>query len=273
MWIEERVVAGVPVLLRSPEGVPPRGLVVLWHGFGPPGSEQALMDALPLDDVAAVKAYAALPLFGARMPAGGRAELGRRQTEDYLLQLFQPVVEGAVEELASLVEGLAGTAATPVDDGIGLFGFSAGGAAALYALMERTVPVRAAVVCNAPVSAGQAVGAVERALKVPYAWTPEAATVAARHDGVARAGEIGADPAPALLLLQSGADEHFGTGPVSALRATLRPRYEERSREDRLALRVLAGAVHHFGAPPASDPALLRAETSAWFRRWLTAEV
>jgi hypothetical protein len=52
--------AGVPVIVRFPNSVtkPP---IILWHGFGPPASEGALMAALPLDDVPAVKVYLGLP--------------------------------------------------------------------------------------------------------------------------------------------------------------------------------------------------------------------
>ena len=69
--------------------------VILWHGFGAPGSEAAMMDALPLDDVDAVKVYLGLPLFGARAPAGGMKELARRQAEDVGTEVFKPVVVGA----------------------------------------------------------------------------------------------------------------------------------------------------------------------------------
>jgi hypothetical protein len=46
--------AGVPAIIRVPTRVaaPP---IVLWHGFGPPASEEALMALLPMDDVPAVK--------------------------------------------------------------------------------------------------------------------------------------------------------------------------------------------------------------------------
>src|SRR5262249_32918078 len=66
--------AGVPAILRIPARTqkPP---IVLWHGFGPPASEQALLQALPLDDVPAAKVYLGLPLFGKRAPAGGVDEL------------------------------------------------------------------------------------------------------------------------------------------------------------------------------------------------------
>jgi hypothetical protein len=44
----QTTLAGVPALLRVPKVItkPP---IVLWHGFGPPASESALMKALPLD--------------------------------------------------------------------------------------------------------------------------------------------------------------------------------------------------------------------------------
>jgi hypothetical protein len=62
--------AGVPAVLRIPKVIT-RPPIVLWHGFGPPASQQALMDALPLDELPAVKVYLGVPLFGARAPAGG----------------------------------------------------------------------------------------------------------------------------------------------------------------------------------------------------------
>ncbi|MEO7758495.1 MAG: hypothetical protein ABIS07_18095, partial [Dokdonella sp.] len=89
----EVTLAGVPAILRVPVSIA-RPPIVLWHGFGPPASEHALMDALPLDEVEAVKVYLGLPLFGSRAPAGGVKELGRRQTEDFASLLFAPAVVG-----------------------------------------------------------------------------------------------------------------------------------------------------------------------------------
>src|SRR5262245_51678238 len=69
--IVETRLAAVPVLMRAPAKVtqPP---ILLWHGFGPPASERALMEALPLDDVPAIKIYLGLPQFGAREAPDGR---------------------------------------------------------------------------------------------------------------------------------------------------------------------------------------------------------
>src|SRR5579859_3406137 len=68
--VTRTTLAGVPAILRIPEHIrkPP---IILWHGFGPPASEETMMDALPLDEVDAVKVYLGLPLFGARALAGG----------------------------------------------------------------------------------------------------------------------------------------------------------------------------------------------------------
>ena len=91
--IESLEVAGVPILLRFPEQPEkPAPLIILWHGFNTPNSEQALAQTIPLESVNAWKAYLGLRLFGARMPEGGIDELTRRVREDYLLQLFLPVV-------------------------------------------------------------------------------------------------------------------------------------------------------------------------------------
>jgi hypothetical protein len=93
---------GVPAILRVPKVItkPP---IVLWHGFGPPASESELMKALPLDEVAAVKIYLGLPLFGARAPTGSNETLAQRQGSDYASLIFEPVVMGAAKELSSVL--------------------------------------------------------------------------------------------------------------------------------------------------------------------------
>jgi pimeloyl-ACP methyl ester carboxylesterase len=188
--------AGVPTLLRPPGRAGTAPLVVLWHGFARPGRErEALADALPLSGLSAWKAYPSLPLFGPRAPAGGLEELARRQREDYLLRLVGPVVEGATRELAPLVAELARLRPVDVRHGIGLVGFSAGGAAVLLSLFESDVSVRAAVLLGAPASAMSGVAAVERALGTPYAWSEQSRALASRLDFVRRAEELARRPA------------------------------------------------------------------------------
>ena len=121
-----------PALVRVPHQItkPP---IILWHGFGPPDSERALMDALPLDDVPALKVYAGLPMFGAReLPDG---DLVRRQRQDLGTLLFEPVVMGGAKELSSILRVLEQHGCMRRGDALGLFEFSAGGVL-LYALAE-----------------------------------------------------------------------------------------------------------------------------------------
>lgn len=113
--------AGVPAVLRVPKVIkkPP---IILWHGFGPPADERALMAALPLDDVPAVKVYLGLPLFGARSPAGGTEEMIRRQTQDVASLIFEPVVMGAAGELPAVRNALRARHCLAPGAKIGLFG-------------------------------------------------------------------------------------------------------------------------------------------------------
>src|SRR5918993_3678491 len=132
--------AAVPALLRIPPKVT-RPPILLWHGFGSPASERQLMEALPLDDVPAIKVYLGLPQFGARERPDGRDDMTRRQSEDLGRLVFEPVVVGAAQELPSVVTALQQLGCLRSGDKVSLFGFSAGGAAALIALAEQKVPV------------------------------------------------------------------------------------------------------------------------------------
>ena len=132
----QTTLAGVPAILRVPKMIT-KAPVVLWHGFGAPASEAELMQALPLDDVAAVKVYLGLPLFGSRAPPGGSDTLAQRQVTDYASLIFEPVVMGAAKELPAVLDALRSRRCLRPNDRIGLFGFSAGGAAVLFALAER----------------------------------------------------------------------------------------------------------------------------------------
>jgi hypothetical protein len=153
-----------PALVRIPARVS-QAPILLWHGFGAPASERALMEALPLDEVPAVKVYLGLPMFGSRRLAGGMAELGRRQSEDLATLVFEPIVIGAAKELPSVVRALERHRCIEPGGHIGLFGFSAVGAAVLYALAEADVPVDVAVTLNASTGLTASVNAYEHATK------------------------------------------------------------------------------------------------------------
>lgn len=264
--IVQTMLGGVPVLIRVPPRVsmPP---IVLWHGFGPPDSEAALMSLLPLDDLPAVKVYAGLPLFGRRAPEDP-GELARRQSEDLVTGVFGPVVMGAVRELPVMVDALRRAGGMEAGEGIGLFGFSAGGAAVLLALAEREVPVAAAVVLNASTGLPASVAAYERATGRTYAWTPETRALAERADAIARAAGIAAgSPGPALLVIHGGRDAMVGAGDARALHDVLAPYYAG-ERACRLALDIVDGMAH---APTGDDDAArVRMRAGDWFRRFLS---
>jgi len=180
---EQKSVGGVPVLISRPGVVNPNTrLVVLYHGFGPPQNPRALAEVLRLNEMDAILAFVNLPMVADRMPAGGRDELLRVQKEDFVNGFFFSSISGATAELPQIVKELNGTYHLDSDKGIGLFGFSAGGAAALLALLESDVPITAAVIVNAPMSVTQNVENWERALKRKFEWDDASRKTASRYD-------------------------------------------------------------------------------------------
>lgn len=262
----ETTLAGVPAILRVPRHVT-RSPIVLWHGFGSPASARALMEALPLDDVAAVKVYLGLPLFGTRTPAGGNEELARRQTQDFAMLLFKPAVMGAADELPSVVAALEQHGCMTSGQRIDLFGFSAGGTAALVAMMQGKVAVGAAVLLNASTGLNASVDAWQRALGRAYAWTPASRALAEETDAVGRAADVarGKTP-PAILILQGSGDTVLTTAPAMALREALLPLYRRNLDEARLGMVVVPGMPHGWtDDKTAADE--VRRDAAAWFVR------
>jgi dienelactone hydrolase len=259
--------AGVPATLRVPATIkkPP---ILLWHGLGPPGSESELANALPLDDVPAVKVYLGLPLLGARAPSKEEESLAQRQTEDYALRIFEPIVVGAARELPSVVDELKRLHCLRDHDKVGLFGFSAGGAAALVALTDTHIPVSAAVVVNAPTSLNVAVDGFEHATQHPYSWSDTSRELAQRVDAINHAKDIASGHPPRALLLFQGADDAViaPNGAVS-LEEALRPYYLQSGNERRLKL-VVAPGVSHAWADPTTVAQVQRA-VADWFNQYL----
>lgn len=252
-----------PALLRVPSRVtmPP---IVLWHGFGPPASEQALLEVLPLDDVPAVKVYLGLPLFGKRAPPGGMDEIARRQSSDYGALLFEPAVIGAARELAAVRNELQRMGCLHSGQQIGLLGFSAGGAAVLFALAERSVPVRAAVTLNAPIGLASSIEALERVTKQTYAWTPHTRELANMTDSVRRAPDIAAGTPPTALMLWHGsADRIIATRNAAQLHQALAPLYAVAGHPERLRLTLAAEGAHDIASPTSLRE--LRFAVASWF--------
>lgn len=242
--IASTTLAGVPAILRVPPRVS-RPPIVLWHGFGPPATEQALMTALPLDDVPAVKVYLGLPLFGRRAPPGGNRELARLQSEDFAMLLFKPAVAGAADELPRVVEALRQRGCLAPGRPIDLMGFSAGGAAALIALINGKVAVKAVAIVNASTGLGVSVHALERMTRRPYAWTSASRALAGRTDAVRHAGEIGRGRPPvALLIVQGQGDNVLSPATATTLRDALQPYYVGNGNEKRLSLMLVPGMPH-----------------------------
>lgn len=264
--VVDTTLAGVPAILRIPTHVA-RPPVVLWHGFGPPADRQALMAALPLDEVPAIKVYLGLPLFGARAPARGADDLAHRQARDSASLIFKPVVLGAAEELPAVVANLQQRGCMRAHERISLFGFSAGGASVLLALMQRKVAVSSAILLNASTGLNASIQAMERVTKKPYAWTPAARALARASDAVAHAADIArGDPPPAVLLVQGAADSTLTPQPATALYAALRPLYRQPRRRDRLRFVLVPGMQHSWIDSAAA--AGLRRTFAAWLRRY-----
>jgi dienelactone hydrolase len=259
--------AGVPAILRIPNTVkkPP---ILLWHGLGPPGSESELSSALPLDDVPAVKIYLGLPLLGARAPSGEEASLAQRQTADYALQIFEPIVVGAARELPAVLAELRQLHCLRAHESVGLFGFSAGGAAALVALTNSSTRIGAAVVVNAPTSLNVAVQGFERATRQPYAWSAASRQLAQRTDPVAHPAEIAVGRPPRALLLFQGADDAvIAPDGAASLEAALRPYYQRAGDGRRLKLIVAPGVPHAWAGP--TTVAQVRSAVAEWFNQYL----
>jgi len=277
--IETLSAAGVPVLLRRPSREP-APVVILWHGMGPPSSPRALAEALPLDDLPAWKVYPCLPLLAGRLPAGGVAEILKREQEDYVLELLLPVVAGAVAELPGILEAVAKHAGARAKQTIGLFGFSAGAVAVLLALAERRVAIAAAAALGVARNLDVAVECFERFFGQRYRWGNAAEALRPRLDFEARADEIArGDPPPALLLLHGQADEMFAAENARALYRVLEPNYRASGQSRRLKLELLAEFTHSFGRGsepggtfPTSDAEPVERAVSEWFRDWLAPD-
>jgi predicted esterase len=258
-----------PALIRIPARIS-KAPIILWHGFGPPDSERALMEALPLDDVPAVKVYLGLPMFGSRAPAEGMQEVVRRQRDDLATLVFEPIVMAAAKELPTVVRELERHQCLQRGGHIGLFGFSAGGAAALYALAEADIPVDVAVTLNASTGLSASVKAYERATKGSYTWTEAARKLARRSDAVNRAKDIAAgSPPPALLLIHGQDDAMLTAETAIELHTALLPLYREANAQQRLQLTVVPGLAH--GWISTGNVEALRGSIAAWFHTYLSA--
>jgi dienelactone hydrolase len=287
--LERLEVAGVPLLLRSPDN-PNRQtpLILFWHGFGSPNCEADVAEAFPLEQVEAWKAYLGLPLFGQR--SGGAEDLMRRQFEDYVLQLLLPVIDQAIRELPSVVEGLRSQCELDNNSPLGLFGFSAGGLATLLTLTESQLPIQATVLAGVTKDLASAVATYEKftksayemlkeqypALKAEYAWSEESQAAKNRLDFVTRSEEIAQrEPLPAILFVHGVQDEAFNIQDVEVLYNALKVQYEQVHHPERLSIKVFQNLKHAIDLAANSLPSQradiveMEKDTAIWFNQFL----
>ncbi|QVQ54937.1 alpha/beta hydrolase [Spiractinospora alimapuensis] len=266
--------AGVPYLAVPPATTEPAPLVVALHALEPPRAEAALAGALPMRELSAWRIYLGLPLFGERLPAGGVAEINRRGQDDYVAELFGPVVSEAAEELPSVVREL--TVEFPVLPGhVGALGVGAGAAAVLLAAVEGLLPLTATVAVNPVLHPSLATDARRRRRGIDYTWTAAAERQAARLDILDRVPELTERPGNPPLLVVTGENDAVvppERGEALVERATAG--YAPRS------LRHLSipGLAHTMGpepglapAPPTPSTVLVDRAAEEWFDLHLTS--
>jgi len=195
-------------------------VVVLWHGADPTRTEEALSAAVPLHELQAWRIYLGLPLTGQRMPEGGLDEIMRRGREDAVGLLFHPMIEGAVTELAPALGELRGELGIDTALPLGIFGFSAGGAAALLAVSRRVLAFKAVVTFGAVPDVPALVDVAAAFFQTPYKWTSERLDRARELSTVQHAPEL-AKSGAAILLGVGSADQYPTRGPAEQLAASI----------------------------------------------------
>ncbi|WP_431872780.1 alpha/beta hydrolase family protein [Nocardiopsis eucommiae] len=271
-------VAGVPFLALPPAcaAQAPAPLVVGLHAFEPPRSQAALAGAIPMAPLPAWRIHLGLPEFGARLPEGGVAEINRRGEQDYLLELFGPIVEEAAAELPRVTDELR--AVFPVaDTPVGLVGVGAGATAALLALAENRLPVGAAAVINPIVDPAHLVAAREHRTGVPYHWSAQAHQARSWLDLTAHAETLSRTGVP-VLIVNGGLDDVSPPEHGRALHDALARSGTDRAPEHALRHIVVPDLAHAIGPEPGLEPGPLtpagvltdRALTE-WFHLHLTA--
>ncbi|MGH3558230.1 MAG: alpha/beta hydrolase family protein [Mycobacterium sp.] len=233
-----------------------------------------MAEAFPLDALDANLAYACLPMFGERLPAGGIDEVIDRQARDYLRQLLMPVVDQAADELTTVVTAIAERTNTNAK-ALALLGFSAGGVVVAANLIRAQVPIQAAVLVNTVNSPAAAVALSERLSDSPYPWDNDTRAAAHRVDLTAHATAVAAHPAAPALLILHGADDEYATPDVARnLYHTLSNAYLDSGHTDLLELRFFDNVAHHLtGANQHVEGLSPAAPLNEAASTWLTAHL
>jgi dienelactone hydrolase len=241
-----KTVAGVPILVAGPDHASrTTPIIIMLHGFGSPNSPEELAKMMP-PLPGAVTVYPSLPLLGVRMPRGGIDELVRRQSDDYIGRLLYPAILGAAHELPRVIKSVTHTYGLAQSRPIAIFGFSAGGAAALLALTEASVKPTTLVALNSPLNIGQAIEAYQRQTGRTYEWTAVAREAAIRYDVAANAKRIAdGNPKTSILLLQSERDPAYSPSTLHATVDALNFAYAAFPSSPGVSASILPGAGHN----------------------------
>lgn len=188
-----------------------------------------------------------------------------------VLQLLLPVIEQAMQELPKIVQALQLRYGISEKEGIGLFGFSAGGIAALLTLIESSLTIKACVLAGVTKDLESAVNTYERATKqyysvlkeqfpwmsendIPYNWSD--ASLAARHrlNFVARTAIlIQRQPIPAVLFVHGVQDEAYAVTDIEELYHIMIQYYEQAHQPERLFMKTFAHLGHQLDLEAAKN--------------------
>ncbi|MFD0900301.1 hypothetical protein [Actinomadura sediminis] len=252
-----RYVALPPTAVDAVASGPVR-LMVLWPGFDPPRTAEALAASIPLTGVPVWRAYLDLP---AQLPGG----LGSAAVLDESgIELYGAAVEQAAGRLPEAVDGLRRDLAVP-DGPVALAGFSTGGAAALLAVARGDVPVGAAAAVAPVVAPSRAARAVEKRAGRDRSWTDASVALAERLDLGSLAGDIAARDAE-LLLVGGAKDRVVPSGELTGLRDALQ---RHGAAVETVSFRMghaLAAEPGTEARPPITEAVRVDGVLSDWFR-------
>ncbi|WP_082513634.1 MULTISPECIES: alpha/beta hydrolase family protein [unclassified Leifsonia] len=235
--------AGVPFVARQAVSAS-APVIVAWHLLDPPRTPAAFAAALPLAGLDATVFYLGLPLSGDRMPDGGFEEIMRRAGEDVVMQLFAPILEGAIAEFPAAFAELSERFGVADGAALGLLGGSAGSAVAAGVLASGTSGASAAVLVSPMLQLAPNIDAMADFLGGDaYSWHPESRRVAAEMDFVARADEITATDA-AVRVIAGLDDEPAFVGPARLFAVA--------AGAD---LQLMEGVAHALAEEPGMEPA------------------
>jgi predicted esterase len=237
--------AGVPYVLRPPATQRADApLVLAWHLMDAPRTERAFASALPLEGLDAWRVWLGLPLCGSR--ALDPEEAMRLAFADAVLNIHGPANEQAVAELPAALAELRDEHG--IGDGpVAVLGGSAGAGVAGAVVVEKVLPVRAAVLVSPLVQLRPVVTVLARQFGIDYRWTPESEAVADRMDLVARAAGFAGTPVRLVVGADDNADAFLH--PAEHLRDALTAGGTAAD------LHVIEGMGHALAEEPGLDPA------------------